>query len=1034
MRLLTTIILYSIVLGLIGPNASAQTPPVWRYWTAEDGLQNSYTIDIVMCKDGSLFANPANSFLDGYTVNSLPLDRSKNENFFQVHVEEDSEGNLWAIRVFVGENQEDDQEAGFMKYNRKTNQWSLFPVSDFKNLGWVYGLYFSITEKNRFIYTLPDQVREFNPESGASKTIVSATIASLGDFGKQVINSASGGVWVQAASGVLRVKHKSNNTENGYECISYPIADDLDDYELIFELIEKENGVLYGSSYFEKPDSKKRWDLICLKDGQWEITAKNIFQGWKDSRTRLWTISSKGKINIHNNDVIHKIDGHYIYGSFVLDIEFGNDDSVFLGTMDGIIRYAPPLWDAPDFLPTDSHKSIWGMGSDSSGLQWLVNGSNLISIENETIHSFTYQHNIPENMYCTPSDKIFEFADNRLVVGMVKTLINGNYGLLFFDKNTETFDIIVHPTREILACYSHNENALLVVTKDKTKDKHFLEIYNCKDFQIITDSSVVPRLDNKHRTDILSSANGDIWFGYRGKQGPGLFRNGAYRTFGKEDGYLDNFPVQIIEIANGNILIGGEDSVYEYDGKNWTELIPCAEMVRGLIAGGDGDIWAACANGFYRYRDGSYTLMDYQYGVPSSRILNLTEDGLGRIWVSTMSNGISLFQPNADRDAPQTFISPQENIKSFSPDSDVRFVCSGIDKWKYTRKEHLKYSHRFDDGDWSPFIFNTVITKEGLAPGPHQLQVRAMDVNWNQDQMPAEWEFSIELQLYQEPLVMVIISFSSLLIFVFAGYAINRHFRLREANKNLNLFNSELQDANAQLIQLDQMKTQFVSQASHDLRTPLTAIKGSLDNLLMGIAGALSEKQTKIMTRATTSVDRLTNLINDVLDLNRIETGRIVLEKTDIPFKALVENIINENRPASDQKQIQLAFVASDGDCILHIDGSKIERVVGELISNAIKYTPDKGTVDVCLSFEDDTASLSVKDSGIGMTPEECGKIWERFYRTNASKKFAKGSGLGLSIAKELVELHGGALAVEREQGNGTRFSLLLPVEGKKNE
>jgi signal transduction histidine kinase len=249
--------------------------------------------------------------------------------------------------------------------------------------------------------------------------------------------------------------------------------------------------------------------------------------------------------------------------------------------------------------------------------------------------------------------------------------------------------------------------------------------------------------------------------------------------------------------------------------------------------------------------------------------------------------------------------------------------------------------------------------------------------------------------------------------------------RVEHRTQELNTMNVELQEVNAQLIELDRMKTQFVSQASHDLRTPLTAIKGSLDNLLMGIAGALSEKQAKVMTRATTSVDRLTNLINDVLDLNRIETGRIILEKSDIPFKALVENIINENHPAAELKQITLN--ANLGDEInLHIDGSKIERVVGELISNAIKYTPDNGNVDVCLSHEDTTASLSVKDSGIGMTAEECGKIWERFYRTSASQKFAKGSGLGLSIAKELVELHGGTLGVESKQGEGTTFTLIL--------
>ncbi len=137
--------------------------------------------------------------------------------------------------------------------------------------------------------------------------------------------------------------------------------------------------------------------------------------------------------------------------------------------------------------------------------------------------------------------------------------------------------------------------------------------------------------------------------------------------------------------------------------------------------------------------------------------------------------------------------------------------------------------------------------------------------------------------------------------------------------------------------------------------------------------------------------------------------------------------INNENHPAAEIKQITLK--ADLGDEInLHIDGSKIECVVGELISNAIKYTPDKGTVDVNLSCQDNTVSLSVKDSGIGMTHEECEKIWERFYRTAASQKFAKGSGLGLSIAKELVELHGGTMEVQSQQGKCTIFTLTISV------
>ncbi len=234
---------------------------------------------------------------------------------------------------------------------------------------------------------------------------------------------------------------------------------------------------------------------------------------------------------------------------------------------------------------------------------------------------------------------------------------------------------------------------------------------------------------------------------------------------------------------------------------------------------------------------------------------------------------------------------------------------------------------------------------------------------------------------------------------------------------------AELEQANEELRELDHMKSQFVSQASHDLRTPLAAIKGSLDNLMLGIAGGLTEKQEKIMSRAVKSVNRLTDLVNDVLDLSRIESGRMVLEKTNVPIKTLVENILNEDKPAAEQKGIQLT-ANLETDATIQADAGKLERVVGELISNAIKYTPKNGTVEVYLSQTDDQITLSVKDSGIGMTKEECEKIWERFYRTNASKTFAKGSGLGLSIAKELVEMHGGTITVESVPGKGTTFTI----------
>ncbi len=252
--------------------------------------------------------------------------------------------------------------------------------------------------------------------------------------------------------------------------------------------------------------------------------------------------------------------------------------------------------------------------------------------------------------------------------------------------------------------------------------------------------------------------------------------------------------------------------------------------------------------------------------------------------------------------------------------------------------------------------------------------------------------------------------------------------RVEERTLELQRANQKLQKANEELLELDKMKSSFVSQASHDLRTPLTAIKGSLDNLSLGIAGDLNDRQKRILNRATKSVDRLTDLINDVLDLNRIETGRVTLERQPLQLKGLVERSLQEHMAAADKKKINLLVNGTPCDGYVHADMNKIERVIGELINNAIKYTPEGGQVEIRLVSDNDHLSLSVKDTGIGMSKEDCKKIWERFYRTNHSQQMAKGSGLGLSIAKELVEMHDGSITVESQPGEGSTFHLNLPI------
>jgi signal transduction histidine kinase len=286
---------------------------------------------------------------------------------------------------------------------------------------------------------------------------------------------------------------------------------------------------------------------------------------------------------------------------------------------------------------------------------------------------------------------------------------------------------------------------------------------------------------------------------------------------------------------------------------------------------------------------------------------------------------------------------------------------------------------------------------------------------------------------YYFPFYLILLIFETFRVIIMAivKYPINiQELKTlnEELEKRVKSRTAELEEANAKLRELDQMKTAFVQQASHDLRTPLAAIKGSLDNLQIGVAGELNEKQKRILDRATRSVDRLTALINDVLDLSRIESGRTKLEKTNVSLKTITENALQECCPGVEAKHLHFKSNLTDDPCFIYGDAGKIERVVNELLTNAVKYTAEGGTIQVDLQEQNGNASLTVQDSGIGLDRDECKKIFDRFYRTKDSQFLAKGSGLGLSIAKELLELHNGSIHVESEKGVGTCFLVTIPL------
>jgi len=269
----------------------------------------------------------------------------------------------------------------------------------------------------------------------------------------------------------------------------------------------------------------------------------------------------------------------------------------------------------------------------------------------------------------------------------------------------------------------------------------------------------------------------------------------------------------------------------------------------------------------------------------------------------------------------------------------------------------------------------------------------------------------------------------------FNKMAENLHRAYDELEHKVTERTRDLAIANERLQELDQLKSDFVSNVSHELRTPLTAIKGAVDLVLREVAGPLTEKQIHYLTRVRSNTQHLTSLINDVLDLSKIESGSSEVKFNRVSLSSLVHEVIETLRPVAAEKAIRLDPIVTERSIFVLADPDKINQVLMNLIGNAIKFTPASGTVTVSASRNDQkNVQVSVSDTGPGVLPSERETIFDKFYQI-ADEEGAKpkGTGLGLAICKALVELHGGKIWVESEVKQGSTFNFTLPADIPEN-
>ena len=445
------------------------------------------------------------------------------------------------------------------------------------------------------------------------------------------------------------------------------------------------------------------------------------------------------------------------------------------------------------------------------------------------------------------------------------------------------------------------------------------------------------------------------------------------------------------------------------------------------------------------------TFITKQHGLPSNTFgLNAAEMTDGRLFFPTPVDNIISFSPydiSLKNSPPKILLTDiringemipinQESIlsqdisltKEIHLDHSERDISIEMTVLYYTNPEGNRYQYWLEnyDQDWRDNGTNRIATYTNLDPGDYVFHAKGANSNgvWSEE--------PVSLRIVIHPPWWATTWAYGFYIVLFAGIVITtwkmqlRRIKLRNDLK-MREFESE------QLKKVDHLKSQFFANISHEFRTPITLIKGPLEKLFTIVKDRTAQNELSIMRR---NADRLQRLINQLLDISALEAGKLALNPSTHDIARLVRFFVQSFESQAKLKGVELTFTSDTKEIYASVDKSKMEDIVYNLVSNALKFTDKGGTVDVIVTKRlmeteqtNDWFEIHVSDSGMGIPPDRVDHIFDRFYQVDDSYvRRAEGSGIGLSLTKELVELHGGNIHVKSAPDVGSVFTVRLPV------
>ena len=848
---------------------------------------------------------------------------------------------------------------------------------------------------------------------------------------------------------------------------------------VVLSIHEDRSGTLWvgtakGLNRFDRENEQFRRFVHDPKN-PYSLSANNIWSIHEDRTGRL-LIGTDDGLNIFEPNkeqfvrLVHEPKNlHSLSSNVVQSIHEDRTGALWIGTADGVNRldreqqrFAHFVHD-PGNPHSLSHKSVGAIHEDRSGTLWVGTEGGLNKLDRDTGQFRHFVHD-PKNPHSLSHNNVTSVHEDRSGTLWVGT----RGGLNRFDRDTEQFMRFVHDpenphslsANDIWSIHEDRTGTLWIGTAPGGLNRFDREQESFTHF--VHDPNDSRSLGNNVVTSIYEGSSGMLWFGTGG---------GGINRYDRE---REQFTLFVHDSDNPRSL-----------SHDWVGVV---------FEDHAGTLWAATWYGGLNKLDHDtklFTLYTEKNGLPTNHICNIEEDEHSRLWLGTL-NGLSRFDPqsetfrNFDVDdglknnlfnwnaciksrSGELFFGGDNGIDYFHPDSVrdnphippvviTRFtrynsgdaegnpiIEKGISERQYLDLSYddriltfefaalnfrnpLKnqYAYKLEgfNEDWIQLGTKHDVTFTNLDPGEYTLRVKGSnnDGIWNEEGtslritvIPPWWRTRWAYGLY-------------VLLFMTALYGIRdyelRRLQLRNALKIKNVEAEKLQE-------LDRLKSRFFASISHEFRTPLTLILGPVEKWLNGMRQKEMQADFHIVQR---NARRLQQLINQLLDLSKLEAGKMRLHAAPGNIVELMRMIVMTFESLAKQKGIDLQFRAEEEEIRAYVDRDKLEKILTNLLSNAFKFTENQGEVAVAAAVgknELPTAAgfveIRVSDTGVGIPEDQIDKVFDRFHQVEKRPNHS-GTGIGLALTKELVELHHGHIAVDSAVGKGTTFIVKLPL------